>query len=109
MFGDILKELRNSKGLLQEELGKIIGISKSTVGMYETGKRMPNDKTLKKISAYFGVTIDYLFGIEQEKLLIRKEKILLNEREEELILAIRNKKDIAEMLKSITEYLQSQG
>lgn len=63
MFSDTLKRLRENAGLSQEELANALGISKSTVGMYEQGKRMPNTNTvLKSIATYFGVTIDYLVG-----------------------------------------------
>lgn len=66
MFKDILRELRESKNLYQEELGKIIGKSKSTIGMYETGKRMPTDKTLAKLSSFFEVSVDYLLGLQAD-------------------------------------------
>lgn len=63
MFGVTLKKLREDAKLSQEQLADIIGISKSTIGMYEQGKRMPNTNTiLKDIASYFGVTIDYLVG-----------------------------------------------
>jgi repressor LexA len=63
MFGANLKKLREDAGLSQEQLGEVIGVSKSTIGMYEQGKRMPNTNTiLKDIAAYFGVSIDYLVG-----------------------------------------------
>ena len=63
MFGANLKKLREDAGLSQEQLGEAIGVSKSTIGMYEQGKRMPNTNTiLKDIAAYFGVSIDYLVG-----------------------------------------------
>lgn len=63
MFGSNLKKLREDAGLSQEQLGEVIGVSKSTIGMYEQGKRMPNTNTiLKDIASYFGVSIDYLVG-----------------------------------------------
>jgi len=66
MFGTNLKKLRESAGLSQEQLGDLIGVSKSTIGMYEQGKRMPNTNTiLKDIASYFGVTIDYLVGFDK--------------------------------------------
>lgn len=64
MFGKILKNLRIKNNLSQFELSKIIGVSKSTIGMYELGKRMPHDFVLKKIAVYFSVSIDYLLGFE---------------------------------------------
>ena len=41
-FGKRLQELRNSKKMTQAELGKILKVSASTIGMYETDKRQPN-------------------------------------------------------------------
>lgn len=68
MFAEILKKLRSSRNLSQEELAKIIGVSKSTIGMYEQGKRIPKaDVTLKKLANYFDVTIDYLMGLSTDK------------------------------------------
>jgi len=68
MFADVLKKLRNSKNLSQEDLANIIGVSKSTIGMYEQGKRMPKaDATLKKLADYFNVSIDYLLGLSENR------------------------------------------
>ncbi|MBQ7985941.1 MAG: helix-turn-helix domain-containing protein [Clostridia bacterium] len=67
MFGANLKKLREDSHLSQEQLADAIGVSKSTIGMYEQGKRMPNTNTiLKDIASYFGVSIDYLVGFHQE-------------------------------------------
>lgn len=56
----LLKKLREEKGLTQSELGEKLGISPSTVGMYEQGRRVPDVPILKKMSAFFNVSIDYL-------------------------------------------------
>lgn len=64
MFGENLKKLRESRGISQEELASAIGVSKSTIGMYEQGKRTPrgNSGILAKIADYFFVNMDYLLG-----------------------------------------------
>lgn len=62
MFGDRLKLLRNRKGLSQAEFAKQIGVSKSSVNMYERGEREPNFETLETIADYFNVDLDYLMG-----------------------------------------------
>ena len=68
MFGTNLKKLREDAHLSQEQLAEIIGVSKSTIGMYEQGKRMPNTNTLlKDIASYFGVSIDYLVGFNSNE------------------------------------------
>lgn len=67
MFGANLKKLREDSHLSQEQLADAIGVSKSTIGMYEQGKRMPNTNTiLKDIASYFGVSIDYLVGFHPD-------------------------------------------
>lgn len=57
-----LKELRTSRGLTQSELSKALNVSASSIGMYEQGRREPDNTTLKKIASYFEVTTDYLLG-----------------------------------------------
>ena len=66
-FSETLKCLRLSRGITQEELAKVLGVSPSTVGMYEAGKRQPNFEMEEKIADYFNVTLDTLRGIQEEK------------------------------------------
>lgn len=66
MFGDILKKLRTSKKLSQSKLSQDLGLSSSTIGMYEQGRRFPDQTTLTKIADYFDVTTDYLLGRDQK-------------------------------------------
>ena len=61
-FNDRLKELRQGRKLTQEEFSKLTGISRSAIGMYESGKREPNFKTLELIADFFNVDMDYLLG-----------------------------------------------
>jgi transcriptional regulator with XRE-family HTH domain len=65
-FAKRLKELRNEKGLSQEELANAIKSSTNAVGMYETGKRMPREEILERIKGFFGCTYDYLFGFSDD-------------------------------------------
>ncbi len=66
MFNAILKKLREENGLSQEELARKIGLSKSTIGMYEQGKRTPNHDILKKLAACFEVSLDFLMDYSPE-------------------------------------------
>lgn len=61
-FDKILKMLRNEKNMSQQELADALGISKSSINMYERGERQPNFETLEAIADYFNVDIDYLLG-----------------------------------------------
>lgn len=61
-FNTVLKKLRKSAGLTQEQLADALSITRSRLGMYETGQREPDFETLEMIADYFNVDIDYLMG-----------------------------------------------
>ena len=61
-YGQRLKELRNRFGYTQEELAKIMDISRSSLAMYEQGQREPSMEMQEKFADFFNVTLDYLFG-----------------------------------------------
>lgn len=63
-FKRILKELRMEKGLSQKELARETGLSLSAIGKWEAGFREPSGNVLIVLSKYFGVTTDYLLGLE---------------------------------------------
>ncbi len=65
MFSTRLRILRQQYGLTQSELAKQLGVSTSTIGMYEQGRREPDHKTLLIICKLFGISTDYLLGSEK--------------------------------------------
>lgn len=60
--GNILKSLRKNNGKTQLELSKLLNVQKSTVSMYERGKRTPSPDVLKKYADIFDVSLDYILG-----------------------------------------------
>ena len=65
--GNILRELRLEKDITQEDLGKVLNVSKQTVNNWETNRRKCDSDTLFKLAKFFGVTVDYLLGINENK------------------------------------------
>ena len=61
-FNERLKILRKEANLSQEELAKKIGVSKSSVNMYERGEREPGFETLEAIADCFNADMDFLLG-----------------------------------------------
>ena len=61
-FKDVLRYLRESENLKQEELAEKVGVSYAAISNYETGKREPKRKTLEAIADYFNVDMNYLLG-----------------------------------------------
>lgn len=59
-FSDTLTHLRRKAGLSQQQLADGTGLSRSAIGMYETGKREPDIDTLRVFSEFFGVDMNTL-------------------------------------------------
>ena len=57
-----LKESRSSIGYSQQKLAEKIGVSRSTIAMWETGGSQPDNEALVKLSSVLDVSIDYLLG-----------------------------------------------
>lgn len=62
-FNERLKELRLKKGVSQLDVANYLGVTKQAYSYYELGKRDPSNEMLYAISDYFGVSLDYLFGL----------------------------------------------
>lgn len=67
LFPSQLRDLRKKKGISQETLAHDLGVSKSTIGLYETGDTLPDAKTLRDLAVYFGVSADWLLGLSDYK------------------------------------------
>lgn len=63
-FKTRLYELRSAKGMSQAELARAIGISAGSIGMYESGARMPSRSMMERLCDYFNVSLDYMSGKE---------------------------------------------
>lgn len=55
-----LRELRGE--MSQEKVADKIGVSQRSYSNYETGAREPDIETMNKLAAFFGVSMDYIFG-----------------------------------------------
>lgn len=62
MFSDNLKALRYERHITQQQLADALGLSRSTIGMYEKGEREPDFETSEAIADYFNVRLDDLVG-----------------------------------------------
>jgi len=81
-FGYRLRELRENKELTQTQVAKRLGLSKTTISGYENNIKTPSLDVLVKLSTLYGVSSDYILGLENRKLLqidgltISQEEIL---------------------------------
>lgn len=61
-----LKMLRSARGVLQKDIAALLGIDRTTYVKYEKGVSEPSIETLLKLADYFGVSVDFLLGREDE-------------------------------------------
>ena len=62
-----LRKLRKSQNITMKRLGEMVGISESTISLYESDKRQPDYDTLQRFADIFGVTTDYLLGRDEKQ------------------------------------------
>ncbi|PGB48651.1 helix-turn-helix domain-containing protein [Bacillus toyonensis] len=73
-FSAKLKELRESRGLSQEELAAKLNIPRSSITHYENSDdRLPRKSRLLEIANFFSVSVDFL--LSDESVLTKKNEI----------------------------------
>lgn len=61
-IGSVIAKLRKEKGMTQEELAQIMGVTNQAVSKWESMQNCPDVQLLPQLADLFGVTIDRLFG-----------------------------------------------
>lgn len=89
-LGERLKNLRKAKALTQKQIAERVGIAVSTLSGYELEEKHPSYSTLKKLAQLYGVSTDYLVGMNETRSIDVSE---LNDREVSALL------EIADLLK----------
>lgn len=100
MYGQRIKELREAMKLSQLDLANALGdkygeeyrLTQNAISKYEKETREPKVAVILKLADFFGVSTDYLFGVDEEKstsLLDEVQKQLSTLKEETLIEVIK--------------------
>ena len=79
-IGKKIKALRTKKGITQETLAGAIGVSAQAVSKWETEQAAPDIQLLPEIAVYFGITIDELFSLDDDREFDRIQNMLWDER-----------------------------
>ncbi len=59
-----IEEIRNAKGIRQDDLARQMGVSRQTISSLENGRYNPSILLAHKIAKYFGMTIEEVFIFE---------------------------------------------
>lgn len=62
MIGDFLRDIRSSRGLTQNQLAEVAGLSQPNLSAYETGRRVPTAETLNRIVVACGYLLTATAG-----------------------------------------------
>ena len=61
-----IQEIRNARGIRQDELAGLMGVSRQTISSLENGRYNPSIMLAHKIAKYFGVSIEEVFLFEED-------------------------------------------
>ena len=62
MFSQRLRDLRNERGITQQQLADTLHVGRSTVAGYESKGKQPDNARLCELADLFDVSVDYLLG-----------------------------------------------
>lgn len=69
-FGCRLRELRLMKKMTQSQVAARLGLSKAVISGYENNIKTPSLEVLAQISLLYGVSTDYLLGLDNRNMLL---------------------------------------
>ncbi len=64
---NIIVQIRQERGIKQDEMAKALGVSRQTISSLENGRYDPSILLAHKIALYFGLTIEEVFLFEEEE------------------------------------------
>lgn len=65
-IGNVIIYLRSEHNLSQQRLADLIGVSQSTIAQIEKNRNEATAATIRKLAQFFGVSADYLLGLEDD-------------------------------------------
>lgn len=96
-FKDMLKYLREQKGLSQEKLAELTQLSKSAISMYENGNREPKFETLETLADFFNVDMNTLLDKNPDTPLTPRDERQIAEDLEKMLADLDNQNAMAAM------------
>jgi len=108
LMGQRIKEERKRKNMSQDELADILGMKRTNVSNYESGRTIPPGDVLKRLAEIFGVESDYILGASNIRRDVYFEAGSVAEnRNPYYVITEKDEKDIAKQLEAMMENLDS--
>ena len=61
-----IEAIRKERGIRQDELAKLLGVSRQTISSLETGRYNPSITLAYQVAKFFGMTIEEVFIFEED-------------------------------------------
>ncbi len=101
-IGNVIVELRKEQNLSQKKLADAIGISQAAIAKIEINRNEATAETIRKLSTFFGVSADYLLGLEDDFGVKETEKSLRAYDHHEI--TDKQTYDVLKMYKALNEF-----
>lgn len=72
-IGENIAKYRKAKGLTQEQLGELLGVTNQAVSKWESSVSMPDVMLLPEIANALGITLDVLYGIQKTEVKVKAD------------------------------------
>ncbi|MCH5299337.1 MAG: helix-turn-helix transcriptional regulator [Ruminococcus sp.] len=95
-FGLRLRELRKKKKLTQQQVARRLNLTKASISGYENNTITPPNDMLVKIALMYGVSTDYLLGLDKEESIVISD---LTESQKEIVNLLVNEFKITNKIK----------
>lgn len=63
----LLREARLAHGYTEQGLGELLGVSHAAISHWESGKQVPQDRQLRRLSEIFELALDQMVSMAQEE------------------------------------------
>lgn len=100
-FGKRLRTLRKEKELTQKALGEKIGVGRTTISEYESGKIVPRQDGLVKLAEILDVTVDYLTGNHEVREILPTLDVMRVEKKPDRHYEVNLKQQLARMMRNL--------
>lgn len=95
-FGLRLRELRKKKKLTQQQVARRLNLTKASISGYENNTITPPNDMLVKLALMYGVSTDYLLGLDKEESIVISD---LTESQKEIVNLLVNEFKITNKIK----------
>ena len=92
-IGERVKQERIKRGMSQEELGKLLGVSKVSVCGYETGNRVPTMEKFLKLIDILNLEPNYILGMDTNVINDKDESYVIKMAKDDIIIVNEIKKN----------------